>query len=108
LALSVRVDDALPPAGTVTGLEIFTLTPDGAVPTQVAARLMDELNPFSEDSVIVVDLETLRVSVIMAGESCVVKSGFGVAASRLPEGVTINWRVAECDRPPLDAVTVNW
>jgi hypothetical protein len=105
--VSVSVDDALLPAGTITGLEMFAVTPDGAVPIQVAARLMDELNPFSEDSVIVVDFARLGVSVIMAGETSVAKSGLGVVPSRLPEGVTINWRVAECDMPPVDAVTVN-
>jgi hypothetical protein len=35
------------------------------------------------------------------------KSGFGKVARMELDGVTISWRVAECEIPPLEAVTVN-
>ena len=67
-AVRVRVEDALPPAGTITGLGRLTVTPLGAVPLHAADRLMEELNPFTEENTIVVDLEILGVKVITAGE----------------------------------------
>ena len=105
--MRVRTEDALPPAGTVTGAGRLTVTPAGAIPVQAAARLMGELNPFTDENIIVVDFETSGVKVITAGEGWVMKSGLGEATRTVPEGVTINRRVAECDIPPLDAVTVN-
>jgi hypothetical protein len=66
--VSVRVEDALPPAGTVTGLGRLTLTPLGAVPLHAADRLMGELNPFTEENTIVLDLEILDVKVITPGD----------------------------------------
>ena len=106
-ALSVSVEDAVPSGGTVTGLGRLTVTPVGATPVQAATRLTEELNPFMDASTIVVDLETPGVKVTTAGEGCVRKSGFGEVARIVPEGVTISCRVAECDIPPLEAVTVN-
>jgi hypothetical protein len=105
-AVRVRVDDALPPAGIVTGLGSLTVTPSGAAPVQAAVRATVELNPFTDDRAMVVDFETSGVKVITAGDGWVRKSGF-CDAIIVPEGVTINWSVAECDIPPLVAVTVN-
>jgi hypothetical protein len=67
-AVSVRVEDALPPGGTVTGLGRVTVTPLGAIPLHAADKLMEELNPFTEENTIVVDLDTLGVKVITAGD----------------------------------------
>jgi hypothetical protein len=106
-AVRVRVEEALPPAGTDTGLGRLTATPSGAVPVQAPVRLTEELNPFTEESIMVVDLEVSGVKVITAGEGWLRKSGFDDATTTVLEGVTINCRVAECDIPPLDAVTVN-
>jgi hypothetical protein len=103
----VRDEDALLPAGTVTGVGRLKVTPAGAVPVQAAVRLTEELNPFMDENIIVVDFETAGVKVITAGEGWVMKSGLGEATRTVPEGVTINRRVAGCDIPPLDAVTVN-
>lgn len=97
-AVSVRVEDALPPAGTVTGLGRFIVTPSGAAPVHAADRLMEELNPFTDANTIVVDLDTLGVKVSTPGDGWVRKSGLG-AETTVPRGVTINWRPAECDRP---------
>jgi hypothetical protein len=55
----------------------------------------------------VVDLAASGDKATAAGNACVTKSGFGDETTTVPEGVTINWRVAEWDNPPLDAVTVN-
>lgn len=98
--------DALPPAGTVTGLGRLIEIPAGAVPVQEAARLTEELNPFTDESTTVADFETPGVKVITSGEGWVTKSGFGEVTTTAPEGVTINRRVVECEIPPLDAVTV--
>jgi len=106
-AVRVRIEDALPPAGTVTGLGRLTVIPAGADPVQAAVRLMEELNPFTDDSTIVVDFETLGVNVTTPGEGCVKKSGVGEVAMIVPEGVTISWSVATCVMPPLIAFTVN-
>ena len=89
-AVSVRIEDPLPPAGTATGLGRLTVTPLGATPVQAADRLRVELNPFREESTIVVALETLGVRVTTAGEGCVTKSGLGEVAIMVPVGVTIS------------------
>jgi hypothetical protein len=106
-AVRVRVEDALPPAGMVTGLRRLTVTPAGATPVQTSVRLTEELNPFIDESIMVVDLETSGVRVNTAAEGCVRKSGACEEATTVSDGVTINWSVAECDMPPLEAVTVN-
>jgi len=77
-AVMVSVDDAVPPAGTVTGLGRVKATPAGATPIQIAARLTDELNPFMDESSIVVGFETSGVNVTATGEGWARKSGLGV------------------------------
>jgi len=64
LVVRVRVDEAVPPAGTVTGLGRLTDTPVGAVPLQAADRLMVELKPSIDESVIVEDCAALGGRVI--------------------------------------------
>ena len=105
-AVSVRVEDAAPPAGTATGLGRLTETPFGATPVHAVARLTVALKPLMDASTMVVDFETPGVKVTTAGEGWVRKSGFGDVARMEPDGVTISCRVAECDIPPLEAVTV--
>ena len=106
-AVRVRVGDTVPLAGTVTGLGRLTVTPSGAAPAQAAARLTEELNPFTDVSMIVVDFDMSGVRVISPIDGWVTKSGLGDEATTVPEGVTINWSLAECVIPPLDARTVN-
>jgi hypothetical protein len=67
-AVRIRVEDAVPPAGTATGLGRLTVTPAGATPVHAAARLTVELNPFMDASTMVVDFETPGVRVTTAGE----------------------------------------
>jgi hypothetical protein len=67
-AVRVRAEDALPLAGTATGLGRLTVTPVGATPVHVATRLTNELNPFTDESTMVVDFETSGVKVTTAGE----------------------------------------
>ena len=88
--VTVRIEDALPPAGTVTGLGRLTVTPFGTSPVHAADRLMVPLKPFADAKTIVVDLETLGESVKTAGEGWVRKSGLGVATS-VPDWSTVNW-----------------
>jgi hypothetical protein len=64
----VRVEDALPSAGIVTGPERLTMTPSGAVPVQAAPRLTVELNPFTDESIIVEDTETPDAKLITVGD----------------------------------------
>ena len=106
-AARVSVEDALPPAGTVTGVGSVTVTPLGDGPLQAAVRLIVELKLFTDENVRVVVLAMLGVNVIDAGAGEVMKSGPGDVTSTAPEGVTINCSVAECEIPPLTAVTVN-
>lgn len=106
-AVRVRVEDALPSAGTVSGLGRATVIPSGATPLQAAERVTVELNPFTEESRIVVDFATSGVSCTTAEEGWVRKLGFGGETIMVLEVVTISWSVAECFNPPLDAVTVN-
>jgi hypothetical protein len=106
-AVIVRIADVLPPAGTATGLGRVIVTPLGAAPIHAADRLIEELKPFSDDNIIVVDLETPGVKVMTPGEDWVEKSGVGEVATMVPEGVTISWSVATCVMPPLIAFTVN-
>jgi len=103
----LREEATLPPAGTVTGVRRLTVTPSGAAPLQAAVRLTEELKPFSDESIIVVDFEVPGERVISPVDGWRIKSGFGDDATTVPDGVTINWSFAECDIPPLDALTVN-
>jgi TPP-dependent trihydroxycyclohexane-1,2-dione (THcHDO) dehydratase len=68
LAVKVSVEDTLPPVGTVRGEGRLMVTPVGAVPTQAAVRVTEELNPLREVSCRFVDFETSGVRVITAGE----------------------------------------
>ena len=90
LAVRVRMEDAVPSAGTVTGLGRLMVTPEGETPVQAASRLTDELKPFMDASTKVVDFETAGVKVTTAGEGWVRKSGFGEDARIVPDGVTIS------------------
>ena len=64
----VRVEDALPSAGTATGPGRLTATPLGTVPLQAAPRLTEEPNPFTEVNTIVADAEVPGVKVNTAGD----------------------------------------
>ena len=66
--MSVRVEEALPLAGTVTGLGRLTVTPLGTTPVHPAVRATVELNPFSDENTIDEDLATPGVKVITAGD----------------------------------------
>ena len=106
-ALSVRVEAAAPPVGTVTGLGRLKLTPVGAVPAHVAARLTSPLNPLMEERVRVENFVASGVRLIVAGVGWETKSGVTPVEISVLLGVTITWTVAVCDIAPLDAVTVN-
>jgi len=97
-AVSVRIEDVLLSAGTVTGLGRLTVMPSGATPVQSADRLSVELNPFTEEKTTVVDFETLGVRVITPGDGWVTKSGYGVDTI-VPAGVTVSSSPAVCDKP---------
>jgi len=64
----VRVEDPLPPAGTVTGVGRLTVTPSGAVPLHAAERLTVEPNPSMEESSIVAELDVAGARLTTAGE----------------------------------------
>lgn len=100
-AVSVRVEEALPPAGTVTGLGRLTEMPFGATPVQAADRVSVELNPFTEEYTIEVDFERSGVKVIVAGEGWLRKSGSGEErmVGAVPAGVTVTESAALCVRP---------
>ena len=97
-AVRVRIDEALPPAGIVTGVGRLTAMPSGATPVQSADKLTEELNPFTEENTIVVDFETPGVRVITSGEGWVRKSGLGVE-TKVPAGVTVSDSAVVCDKP---------
>ena len=67
-AVRVRIADALASAGIVTGLGRVMVTPLGAAPLHAADKLIEEPNPSTDDSTIVVDFETLGVNVMTPGE----------------------------------------
>ena len=67
-AVRVRVVEALPPAGTVTGLERLTVTPDGAGPDHSAERLTVELSPSVEERRIAAEPDMSGIKVTAAGE----------------------------------------
>jgi len=64
----VSVEDAVPPAGTVTGLGRFTETPYGCGLVQAADKLTVELKPFTEVRSIVVAFASPGVNVTTAAE----------------------------------------
>ena len=101
----VRVEDALPPAGTVTGPGRFIVTPLGAVPIQAVVRPMEELNPFTDESTIVVDAETPGAKVIMAGDGWVMKSGTATGARTDGVAAIVTLISVECETAPPIAVT---
>ena len=67
-ALRVNVDEALPLAGTATGLGRFTETPAGATPLQDAERLTVDAKPSIDESIIVADCDVSGPRVIVAGD----------------------------------------
>lgn len=67
----VKVEDALPLVGTVTGLGRLTITPSGEAPLQAASRLTEELKPFTEEISIVEDSVVSGVKLI-----CVIGGGW--------------------------------
>ena len=89
----VRVEDALPSAGTVIGPGRLTTTPLGIAPVQSAPRLTEELNQFTEVSTIVADAAVPGVKVITAGDGWVTKSGIitGARTVGTPAIVTKTW-----------------
>lgn len=95
-AVSVRIEDVLPPAGTVTGVGRLTVIPSGATPVQAADRLIVELKPFTDEYTRVVDFDTSGVKVMTAGEGWLRKSGRGVEKTvpAVPAGVTVSQRAA--------------
>lgn len=66
--MRVRAEEALPPAGMVTGVGRLTVTPLGAAPFQPAVRLTVELKPSIDESTIVADCDSPGVSDTTAGE----------------------------------------
>lgn len=91
----MSVEEALPPAGTITGLGRFTVTPSGAGPLQAAVKLTEELNPSTDERTIVADCDSPDVRVNAAGEGWIVeaieKSGTatGARTDGVPAMVTI-------------------
>jgi len=88
----VRVEKTLPDDGTVTGVERVTATPSGAAPLQPAVRLTVELNPSTEESTTVSELDMPGVRVTTAGDGSVMtelieKSGEATGART--EGVPV-------------------
>jgi len=71
----VRVDVAVPPVGTVTGLGRLTLTPVGVVPIHEADRVTGLLNPLMDERVTVENFVASGVRVIVAGAGWETKSG---------------------------------
>jgi len=67
-AVTVRVEEALPDDGTVTGVGRVTATPSGAAPLQPAVRLTVEMNPSTEESTIVAELDMPGVRVTTVGD----------------------------------------
>jgi len=67
LVVKVKIDVALPSVGTATGLCKANVTPFGATPDQAAERLIDELNPFSDENTMDVDRDWDGVRVTTAG-----------------------------------------
>ena len=67
LVVKVKIEVALPPAGTFTGLCKADVTPFGVTPDQAAERLTDELNPLSDESTMDVDRDWDGVRVTTAG-----------------------------------------
>jgi hypothetical protein len=104
-AVIVKVVDALPSAGTVTGPGRFTVTPLGAAPLQSAPRLTEELNQLTEVSTIVADAEVPGVKVITAGDGCVMKSGTTTGAKTDGVAAIVILISVECETVPLTAVS---
>jgi len=67
-AVRVNVDEALPLAGTATGLDRFTETPAGATPLHDAERLTVDAKPSTDESVIAADCDVSGARVIVAGD----------------------------------------
>jgi hypothetical protein len=103
-AVTVRVEDALPSAGTVTGPGRLTVIPLGATPLQSAPRLTEELNQLTEVSTIVAEAAVPGVKVITAGVGWVTKSGAvtGARTAGVPAMVTRTW--VEWETMPFVAV----
>jgi len=69
-AVRVKIEEALSPAGTVTGLGRLSETPAGAAPLQNAERLTIDSKLSIDESTIVADCDVLgaRVKVMVPGE----------------------------------------
>jgi hypothetical protein len=72
------------------GLGRLTVTSAGADPAQEAPKVTEELNPFTEVIVTVVDLATPGVRLITVGDGWVTKSRLGEETTVVPAGVTIS------------------
>ena len=89
-AVRVRIEEALPPGRTVTGLRRLTATPLGVIPDQASDRLREELKPLTDEKTNVLDSEVPGVNVITAGAGWVMKSGAGTdVETTVPAGTTV-------------------
>jgi hypothetical protein len=104
-AVIVKVVDALPSAGTVTGPGRFTVTPLGATPLQSAPRLTEELNQLTEVSTIVADTAVPGVKVIAAADGWAMKSGTTTGAKTDGVAAIVMLISVECETVPLTAVS---
>lgn len=90
---TVRVE--VPDPVTEVGLKVVVTR----APCPVAVRLTVPVNPFTAPMVTVVEPLAPRRTVMLAGESEMVKFGAGA-------GLTVRLTVVECDKLPLAPVTV--
>ncbi len=98
LAAMVMVDDAVLPAGGVTGLAILKVTPVGAAPSQEGVSVTAELNPLTEVTVIKESALEPWTTETPMGAAAIKKSGVATA-------ITVTERLAECDNGPLMPLT---
>lgn len=98
LAAMVMVDDAVLPAGGVTGLAILKVTPVGAAPSQEGVSVTAELNPLTEVTVIKEPALEPWTTETPTGAAAIKKSGVAAA-------ITVTERLAECDNGPLMPLT---
>ena len=109
--MRVKVEDALPPAGTVTGLGWLMVTPVGATPLQPAERLTVELNPFNDERVITADSDVSGDNEISEGAGwtteLIEKSGTVTEAKTDGVPAIVTRTSDECETTPFDAVTTS-
>ena len=86
---TVRVEDALPPAGTMTELGSPKVTPVGATPYQDAENVTVELSPLSDERVTVAASDVLGARYIATGAGWTVEliAKSGIITGARMEGV---------------------